>query len=155
MGSTKQNRLLTAFNYLKTNGIAHTQRDVAARMMMQASNLSSAFNGNERILTDGFLMRFNSAYDNMFRIQWLLEGEGEMLAQSEHPPLSTAQNPNCASQHNSILEQIEKTNNLLEKALDSLTKAIENNERQATQYTDIIKNLLNGHACEGLQKLQL
>ena len=48
-------------------------------MGASAPNVSSAFNGDSRVLTDRFLFRFNAAYDNIFSLDWLLTGEGEML----------------------------------------------------------------------------
>lgn len=48
-------------------------------MGASATNVSSAFNGDSRVLTNRFISRFNAAFDNLFNLGWLLTGEGEML----------------------------------------------------------------------------
>ena len=72
-----------AYEYLRSIGKAHKQQDVADTMGVSKENISRAFNGNERYLTESFLSRFNDAYGNIFNISWLLTGEGEMLSPSK------------------------------------------------------------------------
>lgn len=52
-------------------------------MKASVSNVSSAFKGDPKVLTDRFFERFNVAYDNIFSLSWLLTGEGEMLKGGE------------------------------------------------------------------------
>ncbi len=75
----RADRLRQAFNYIKSIGLAHSQKDVATAMGATPPNVSSALKGDEKVLTDKFLIRFNSAYNNLFVEGWLLTGEGEML----------------------------------------------------------------------------
>lgn len=75
----KKIRLANAYNYLRSKGEIHTQKDLARRMETTPPNVSSALKGVETVLTDKFLQRFNAAFDNIFNIDWLLNGEGEML----------------------------------------------------------------------------
>ena len=76
----KKNRFRAAFDYLKSCGLAHTQKDVAERMSSTSPNVSSAMKGDEKVLTDSFLVRFNSAFNNVFSTEWLLSGDGSMLS---------------------------------------------------------------------------
>lgn len=78
----KKERIQEAFIYLKSKGLAHTQKDVADKIGSSAPNVSNAFKGVEKFLTTNFLIRFNGAYNNIFSENWLLNGEGEMLAAS-------------------------------------------------------------------------
>lgn len=71
-------RLQKAFEYLRYKGIANTQIDVANKMGRQRTNVSSAFNGKERYLTDSFLKEFCDTF-SVFSADWLLTGEGSML----------------------------------------------------------------------------
>jgi hypothetical protein len=41
--------------------------------------VSSAFNGDEKCLTDRFLHRFNNAFCGIFNLDWLINGNGDML----------------------------------------------------------------------------
>lgn len=75
----KKERLKAAYQYLKNIGEVHTQQDVANIMHKNKANISAAFNGNSRFLTDNFLKDFNSIFGNIFSTEWLLTGEGEML----------------------------------------------------------------------------
>lgn len=76
-------RLQKAFEYLRYEGIANTQVDVANKMGRQRTNVSSAFNGKERYLTDSFLKEFCDTF-GVFSFDWLLTGEGNMLKDEQH-----------------------------------------------------------------------
>lgn len=75
----KNNRLKEAFEYLKSRGYVHTQKDLAERMGATPPNVSSAFKGDPKILTDSFVNRFNNAFGDIFSTDWLETGEGNML----------------------------------------------------------------------------
>lgn len=80
----KLERFKLAFQHLKNNGIAHTQRDVAKKMGATPPNVSSAMKGDERYLTPNFLKRFNLAYGGIFNEDWLIGGnECAMLTTSD------------------------------------------------------------------------
>ena len=76
----KKERFNEAYKYLRTNGIVRTQKDVAEKMKSSSQNVSSALKGVESVMTDRFLMRFGDAFG--ISIEWLLTGNGEMLAAS-------------------------------------------------------------------------
>lgn len=76
---TKSARLKSAFGELIRRGIVSAQKDIAAKMNASPANVSSALNGNETYITDKFLTRFNAAFDNIFSIDWLITGKGDML----------------------------------------------------------------------------
>ena len=80
----KKERLATAFEYLKSKGMAHKQQDVVDAMKTDKSNFSHALKGDSRFLTDSFLRRFNAAFGDIFEDKWLLTGEGDMLRPSIH-----------------------------------------------------------------------
>lgn len=75
----KNERLKIAYQYLKGRGIVHTQKDLAEKMGATPPNVSGALNGVESVLTDKFLCRFNKAFNNIFNMDWLLLGVGDML----------------------------------------------------------------------------
>nr|DAX66388.1 MAG TPA: repressor protein CI [Caudoviricetes sp.] len=75
----RKERFKEAFEYLKSRGSVHTQRDIALKMDSSEGNISKVFKGDERFLTNRFLRRFNEAYGNIFNIEWLIDGVGEML----------------------------------------------------------------------------
>jgi len=74
----KKERFNKAFVFLKYENVIKTQNDVAKAMGASRSNISSALNGNEKILTDSFLLRFTNAFKQI-SLDWLLNEEGPML----------------------------------------------------------------------------
>ena len=76
----RRERFKDAFEFLKNRGSVHTQRDVALKMDSSEGNISKAFKGDERVLTNRFLCRFNKAYDNIFNLDWLTDGVGDMFS---------------------------------------------------------------------------
>ena len=77
----KRERFNKAYNFLKYEGVIKKQEDVAKAMGASASNVSSALNGRESVLTDNFLMRFATAFKQI-SLDWLLNEEGNMLTVS-------------------------------------------------------------------------
>ena len=74
----KKERLVRAFNFLRTEGIIKTQKDVAIAMRSSEPNISSALKGKEKSLTDPFLVRFAETFKQI-SLNWLLYEEGPML----------------------------------------------------------------------------
>lgn len=92
METNRAKRLNEAFNYLRYNGLISTQKDLSDALGSSPSNISKALKGDERVLTDNFLVRFSEAFSDISSA-WLLTGEGDMLA-SDQPreyDLETAQ----------------------------------------------------------------
>lgn len=73
------NRLNEAFQYLRSRGIIHSQKDLSDAMEATPPNISSALKGNPKVLTEKFIRRFCEAFNGMISYDWLLTGEGEML----------------------------------------------------------------------------
>ena len=78
----RKERIDIAFRHLVNEKKVSTKKDVAILMSKKGkpnNNVYTALNGDERYLTDQFLMRFNNAFDNCFNYEWLRDGTGEML----------------------------------------------------------------------------
>lgn len=92
MEKDRAERLNKAFNYLRYSGFVTTQKDLSNALGASPSNISKALKGDERVLTDNFLVRFSSAYKDISS-HWLLTGEGEMLLkEKEDKPKQTSYN---------------------------------------------------------------
>lgn len=78
-------RFKKAYEHLKSLGKVHKQKDVSEKMEVAASNISKAFNGDEKYLTSKFLIRFNRTFGSIFNDEWLVDGTGEMLKSDESP----------------------------------------------------------------------
>lgn len=75
--------MVALFSYLRYKGLVKTQKDLANKLGASYSNISSAMKGEERACTDNLLRRINRAYEGIFREDWLLRGEGNMLADNQ------------------------------------------------------------------------
>ena len=128
----RASRLQSADGELLKRKLASTKKDIAEKMGASAPNVSSAFNGDPRVLTDRFLSRFNAAFDNLFNLDWLLTGDGEMLKDTivqqtsygDHSPNVNGDGNHfggCASLDRS-LDEIAEQRKLLERALALLEK---------------------------------
>lgn len=75
----KRDRLVKAIEYLKYGHVIETVSDLAQRMGVNRSHLSSVMNMKTRKVTDELLLKLNSATGELFNTNWLLRGEGDML----------------------------------------------------------------------------
>lgn len=75
----KKERLNAAYTCLRNRGKWHTQKELAAIMSADPSNVSKAIRGEPSALTDSFLRRFVEATGDVVSLSWLLTGEGPML----------------------------------------------------------------------------
>lgn len=71
-----------AYEYLRFQGLAGTQEDVADMLKRQRTNVSSALNGNPKYLTDRFIEDFCKTFGTI-NPNWLITGEGSMLIQAD------------------------------------------------------------------------
>lgn len=89
----KKERINKAFEYLKSKGIIHTQRDLGFQMGAAEGNISRALKGDPKVLTEQFLTRFARTYNNVFYMEWVLDGIGEMLIlPDDNKPCEQSQN---------------------------------------------------------------
>ena len=89
----KTERFNAAFEHLRHMGVIKTQKDVGDKMGSTSQNVGQALQGNPKVLTDRFLMRFIQAFPDIFSMQWLFTGSGTMLINDSAPapaPVSNA-----------------------------------------------------------------
>jgi hypothetical protein len=55
------------------------QKNIAEKLDSEKSVVSRALNGDEKYLTDNFIVKLNAAYGDEFNNDWLMTGKGEML----------------------------------------------------------------------------
>ncbi|MBO4907289.1 MAG: helix-turn-helix transcriptional regulator [Bacteroidaceae bacterium] len=77
--TTKSERFNLVYDYLRSQGGIHNQTELSQLTGISRSNISSALNKKEYIITRRFIRRFNIAFNGIFDEKWMFEGEGEML----------------------------------------------------------------------------
>ncbi|MDR1199282.1 MAG: hypothetical protein LBK94_09795 [Prevotellaceae bacterium] len=75
---TKTEKLNEVYEYIRTLGEIHTKKDFANKIEFDKANLSSAFNGDERYLTDGLFKKICEKYPDLFNVNYFLKDEGKM-----------------------------------------------------------------------------
>ena len=91
-----KDRFKKAYDYLVFEKLISNQQDLASKMKYSRASISKAINGYEGYLTESFLKNLNESFDNIFNLDWLLTGEGEMLATNNE---STPTNPDTCNIH--------------------------------------------------------
>lgn len=115
----KKDRLFKAYKYLEMNGLIKSQEDLSYKMKASRSNISSALSGRESVLTDKFLMRFCNAFPGLFNLEWLLNGDGEMLLEKAKPEPYT-QAEQLIALAASLIQETEKIRHQLAKEIEDV-----------------------------------
>ena len=84
----KKTRFNAAYDYLLSIGRIHKQKDIAAAMSSTEANISQALKGHPKVLTDNFLLRFLTAFPDIFSMSWMFTGKGTMLLNDPQPKQS-------------------------------------------------------------------
>lgn len=115
----RKERLMAAFKYLRDRGCVHTQKDIATAMNATPQNVSLAFSGNSRALTDRFITRFNQAFGDIFNLSWLQYGEGEMLNTPTQPIANEAP---TTSMIDKLLEELSAQRHQIDRLLSIIER---------------------------------
>lgn len=76
----RKDRLKEVYEYVRTHYPIHTQDDFANKIRYNRSYLSSAMHGNEKNLTDKLFTNICEAFPEIFNLDYLLTGNGQLLA---------------------------------------------------------------------------
>ena len=127
----RADRLKEVYEYVRKRFPIHTQSDFAERLKYNRAYISSAMHGNEKNLTDKLFTNICEAFPNVFNLDYLLTGNGELLAIQEEVKS----------------EQIEKEFNpqqpssYIDKLIASLEKQVKDKDDQLADKDRIIKLL--------------
>ena len=127
-------RFNEAYNELKWRHVIEKQEDLAALLGTSRPNISAALKGNPTVLTLKFLNRFYEKFKNIFRKEWLLKGEGDMLV--ETPKESKPVIDQSSMVNASLSAYIQLTNRLTD---DLKKKEIEMQERLSEKDARIVE----------------
>ena len=118
-------RFNEAYNELKWRHIIEKQEDLAALLGTSRPNISAALKGNPTVLTMKFLNRFFEKFKNIFRKEWLLKGEGDMLVDG---PKEKEQAIDPSSLVNAIIAAKDETIATLQARIVDLERTIADKE---------------------------
>ena len=131
----RKERLNEAYEYIRQHFGIHTQSDLAAKLKMTRPALSSAMNGNEAYLTDNLFVKICAAYPGVFNLDYLQNGEGELLANSK----SKQPNENKSATSPAALDMSFLFEKAIDKIIASNDKTIASMEAQVAKLEETIK----------------
>ena len=82
----RQKRLHEVYEYIRENFPIHTQSDFAEALKYSRVYISAAMIGMEKNLTGKLFKSICEAYPGIFNLNYLMTGEGTLLAMSDHEP---------------------------------------------------------------------
>ena len=82
---SKKDRFCAAYEHLRHIDKIRTQQDLADVIGSTSQNVSRALSGNPKVLTDNFLLRFLTAFPDIFSMSWMFNGTGSMLINDTEP----------------------------------------------------------------------
>ena len=86
----RQKRLNEVYEHLHNYFNIHTKGDFADSIKYARAYISSALNGNKKYLTDKLFINICDAYPGVFNLDYLLTGEGSLLADTEEKQVTPA-----------------------------------------------------------------
>lgn len=81
---TRENRLEIMYKYALANELCKNKGKFAELVGVNGSTLSKAFGGEEKYLSDIFMIRVNTALGNVFSLDWVLNGTLPMMKEQHN-----------------------------------------------------------------------
>ena len=125
----RQKRLKEVYDHLRKYFGVHTQTDFADSIKYSRPVISSALNGNEIYLTDKLFQNICEAYRGVFNINYLLNGEGDLLTIQEEVT------------NEELEKQFNPQPSYADKLIASLEKQVKDKDDQLADKNRIIKLL--------------
>lgn len=120
---TRKERLREVYEYVRSHFPVHSQSDFAAALKYNRAYISSAMNGNEKNLTDKLFTNICECFPNTFNLDYLLNGTGELLANSEY-----SYNDKVSQQYPTTLSERHPFPQWADNLIDILSQQIKENE---------------------------
>ena len=120
---TRKERLREVYEYVRSHFPVHSQSDFASALKYNRAYISSAMNGNEKNLTDKLFTNICECFPNTFNLDYLLNGTGELLADSEY-----SYNDNVSQQYPATLSERHPFPQWADNLIDILSQQIKENE---------------------------
>lgn len=142
--NNRKKRLTEVYDYVRRHYPVHTQRDFAQVVGYSRPVISSALNGNEEYLSDKFFTNICNAFPNVFNLDYLLHGAGNLLTTREDPYQASGEDyfPSVAKEPDTLPSLPQWADTLI----SILSSQIKENEalnrelRQSIQDVNTIKN---------------
>ena len=134
---TRADRLNQAYEYLRSEGQVHTKKELATKIGVSYTNVSSAMKGDSRYLTNNFLSKFNNAFGDIFLFDWLNAGWGPMIDSNKkaesNKKVESEINAQSVTMPREVFDQITR-----------LTETVLSQQRTIERLADLQKGVVEG-----------
>lgn len=79
----RQKRLIEVYEHLRKYFAIHTKTGFAEALQYGRTSVSAAMNGDEKYLTDSLFKNICEKFPNVFSLDYLLTGNGQLITQEE------------------------------------------------------------------------
>jgi hypothetical protein len=86
----RQKRLIEVYEHLRRYEGVHTKTGFAEALHYGRTSMSAAMNGDESYLTDKLFKNICDTYPGTFNLDYLLNGDGQLLLNKEEQPVKQA-----------------------------------------------------------------
>ena len=140
----KKERLNEVYNYLHAHYGVHTKTEFASALNLKRPGIYSAFSGNEGYLTNNLFVRICKAYPNIFNLDYLLTGEGDLLL-SDKDKTEEVGKQTLPNETHTLFAGLESLINIVSQQIkenEELRRELQSSIREVKQ---IANNLLHIH----------
>jgi hypothetical protein len=139
--SNKQKRLQEVYEYLRRWYDIHTQTDLANSLRYSRNAISLALNGNEKYLTDKLFQNICEVFPDVFNLDYLLTGNGELLLEHQEPEQQTSEPIDHSSLVNALLASKDETIASHQRTIAALEQQISTDQQLITSLRQQIEYL--------------
>ena len=125
----RQKRLIEVYEHLRKYYGIHTKTGFAESLHYGRTSMSAAMNGDEKYLTDSLFKNICEAYRGVFNLNYLLNGEGDLLTIQEEVT------------NEELEKQFNPQPSYADKLIASLEKQVKDKDDQLADKDRIIKLL--------------
>ena len=126
----RKNRLKEAYKYLQSIGKIHTQKGFADALGKAEGTISRAFNGDEKALTDNLFVQITLAFPGLFNLDYLLTGEGTLLAEQKDDPAIPSKMQDMIDQYKQEIQRLNNTVDNQREIIEDLKMLVNNFKNQ-------------------------
>lgn len=136
-------RMQKAVAFLKGNQTISKQQDIVDKMEVHKSSVSLALKGNEKYLTDSFIIKFSQTFN--LNSDWLLTGKGSMITHGMLKEDSPIYEPHYNYDLEKEVSHLKQLNAELKSNNDNLRKMISMLEEKIQDLQDQNTNFQENH----------
>lgn len=116
----RQKRLTEVYEHLRQHFGIHTKSDFAKAIDYGRTSMSAALNGNEKYLTNNLFESICNTYKDVFNIDYLLNGNGELLTPMEESKVIDIEKTSIIDLYATLIKEVEGLRMILKEELNEV-----------------------------------